>query len=151
MAPHNSNARQPHDTSEWPPAIIVDLFYASAALKAWSSNSFIQYVRERSKDAYYDEAGDQSEDNGQSGSKPYHLRSRGKISTAQPKESGSGNYHLRSKQKTSTAQQNDDLMLGLCMLRKQMSSRMGKLKVEGVCASDLARNKGIEKWLQSIE
>ncbi|KAF8695511.1 hypothetical protein AX14_001769 [Amanita brunnescens Koide BX004] len=34
---HNSDARQPHDTSEWPPAIIVDLSYAAAAMKAWSS------------------------------------------------------------------------------------------------------------------
>jgi hypothetical protein len=70
IAPHNSDAQQPQDTREWPPAIIVDLFYASAALKAWSSESFINYVRERSKDAYYNKA------NGQSGPERYPLRSR---------------------------------------------------------------------------
>ncbi|KAF8347189.1 hypothetical protein F5887DRAFT_882206, partial [Amanita rubescens] len=33
-APQNSDARQPQDTGEWPPAIIVDLFYAVAAMNA---------------------------------------------------------------------------------------------------------------------
>ena len=34
IAPHNSDARQPDNTSNCPPAIIVDHFYASAALNA---------------------------------------------------------------------------------------------------------------------
>lgn len=42
LAPHNSDARQPQDTSEWPP---VDLFYAAAAMNAWSPEAFIKYVR----------------------------------------------------------------------------------------------------------
>ena len=147
MVPHNSDARQPQDTREWPPAIIVDLLYASAALNAWSSKSFINYVRERSKNAYY-EADDQS------GSGRYHLRSRGKISTSQLKE---GSHRLRSRHKISTAQPKetesrpDDLMLGVCALWKQTSSSASKRKPEGVRASDLARNKGVEEWLQSIE
>jgi hypothetical protein len=44
FAPNNSDARQPEDTSEWPPAIILDLFYGSAALQAWGPLP---------KDAYY--------------------------------------------------------------------------------------------------
>jgi hypothetical protein len=55
IAPQNSDARQPQDTSEWPPAIIVDLFYAVAAINAWSPKPFIKYVREQSRNAYYDD------------------------------------------------------------------------------------------------
>jgi hypothetical protein len=155
MVPHNSDARQPQDTREWPPAIIVDLFYASVALNAWSSKSFINYVRARSKDVYYDEADDQFEDDDQPRSRRYHLRSRGKKSTSQLKESEPGSYHLRGGHKTSAAQPKEsrpnDLMLGVCALWKQTSSRVGKPKPEGVRASDLSRNKGVEKWLHSIK
>jgi hypothetical protein len=52
-APRNADARQPQDTSVWPPDIIFDLFYAVATINAWSPESFIKYVREQSKDVYY--------------------------------------------------------------------------------------------------
>ncbi|KIK06019.1 hypothetical protein K443DRAFT_307295 [Laccaria amethystina LaAM-08-1] len=32
ITPHNSDARQPQDTSQWPPAVITNLFYAAAAM-----------------------------------------------------------------------------------------------------------------------
>ncbi|KAI9568219.1 hypothetical protein HD554DRAFT_2314329 [Boletus coccyginus] len=56
--PHNTDARQPQDTSQWPPTIIVDLAYAAAALQAWGSEAFIEDVQANSRDAYYDYAGD---------------------------------------------------------------------------------------------
>jgi hypothetical protein len=138
FALHNSDARR--DTREWPPAVVVDLFCASAALNAWSSKSFIKYVRERSKVVYYD----QSEADDQSGCERYRLRSRNKP-TARPKASGSGSDRLRSRNKTSTAQPKEsrlnDLMLSVCVLWKHS-------KPEGVRTS---RNEGVEKWLQPIE
>ena len=45
-APRNTDARQPQDTGEWPPAIILDLFYAVAAINAWSPKFFVKYARE---------------------------------------------------------------------------------------------------------
>jgi hypothetical protein len=53
VAPQNSDARQPQDTSKWPPAIILDFFYAVAAMKAWSSECFLKYVQEQSRNAYH--------------------------------------------------------------------------------------------------
>jgi hypothetical protein len=41
LAPHNTDARQPEDISQWPLAIIVDLFYAGAVLRAWGPTTFI--------------------------------------------------------------------------------------------------------------
>ena len=84
LAPHNSDARQPQDASEWPPAVIVDLFYAAAAMNAWSPKSFIEYVREQSNNAYYPEMGDQT--TGQSGSGRYALRSRNRMSNVSLEE-----------------------------------------------------------------
>jgi hypothetical protein len=61
FAPNNSDACEPQDTSEWPPAIILNVFYATAVLKAWGPQMFVKYVRERSKDADEDE--DEGDDN----------------------------------------------------------------------------------------
>ena len=55
FSPNNSDARQPRDTSEWPPAIILDLCYASAALRAWGPQAFISYAWNRAHNAYYDD------------------------------------------------------------------------------------------------
>ena len=60
FAPDNTDARQPADTSEWPPAIILNLFYASAVLRIWGSDDFLQWVRKAAMDAYYDNEDDDS-------------------------------------------------------------------------------------------
>jgi hypothetical protein len=54
FAPHNSDARQPQDASKWPPAIIVDLFYAAAVSQTWGPKTFVRYAKEKARDAYYD-------------------------------------------------------------------------------------------------
>ncbi|KAI9568598.1 hypothetical protein HD554DRAFT_2191442 [Boletus coccyginus] len=58
VGPHNSDARQPQDISQWPPAIITDLSYASTALRAWGTKDFIEYIRENSMDSYYEDDDD---------------------------------------------------------------------------------------------
>jgi len=76
LAPHNTDVRPPQDTSEWPPAIILDLFYAAAAINTWGPKFFIKYVREQSKDAYYngdDEDDDEDSDNSLDSSGPSHV------------------------------------------------------------------------------
>lgn len=123
FAPHNSDARLPQDTSEWPPAVIVDFFYAAAAMNAWSPKSFIEYVREQSSDAYYPDGKDEHEDNDN-------------VSDS------SGSSHVDARLA--------DLMNGVCALWMQ-SSRMGKKKTEDVHASSLSRNDGVKKWLESVE
>ena len=151
MAPHNSDARQPQDTSEWPSAIIVDLFYAAAALNAWSPKPFIKYIRKQSKIAYYDNGDAQDDVNG-----PSHVDPKmGNQTTGQ---SGSGRHAGPStRSKTSSVLLKErrftDLMDGVSALWTQ-SSRVNKPKpLEDSHASSLARsrNKGVETWLQSIE
>ena len=58
IVPNNSDLREPGDTSQWPPAMVVDLFYASAALKAWAPKAFIQNAPAMAKDAYYNDPDD---------------------------------------------------------------------------------------------
>jgi len=153
IAPHNSDARQPQDTSEWPPAIIVDLFYAVAAINAWSPKPFIKYVREQSRDAYYndDDNGDNDNDNASDSSGSSRVDAQmGDQTTGQ---SGSGRYALRSRNKTSNIPPKErrlaDLMDGVSALWMR-SSRVGKPKPEDVHASSL-RNEGVKMWLQSLE
>jgi hypothetical protein len=152
MGPHNSDARQPHDTSQWPPAIIVDLSYAAAAVKAWSPNLFIDYVRDQSRDAYYGKSGDQYDSNSMDGSGPSSVNVRDET----PVQSGSGHYNLRSRNKPSTIPPKGrhiaDMMDVVSALWMQ-TSRVNKIKLEDAQpeASSLTRNEGVKAWLQSLE
>jgi hypothetical protein len=149
MAPHNSDARQSQDTSEWPPAIILDLSYAAAALKAWGPKPFIEYVRGNSRDAYYGD-GDGQDDDSMDGSGPSRVDAQmGNQTTVQP---GSGRYNLRSGNNTSSISPKGrrivDMMDIVTTLWMQ-SSRVNKIKREDAQASSLARNEGVKSWLQS--
>ncbi|KIL59038.1 hypothetical protein M378DRAFT_15139 [Amanita muscaria Koide BX008] len=149
FAPHNSDARQPQDTSKWPPAIIVDLFYATAALNAWSPKSFLKYVRKRSRDAYYDD--DQDGGNALDGSGPSHVDAQ----MGDQASGHSGSEHYRKKPSNITTRQLEkrrvlDLLDGVSALWMR-TSRVDKPKPEGVCAADPARNESVKKWLQSME
>ncbi|KAF8341039.1 hypothetical protein F5887DRAFT_1076780 [Amanita rubescens] len=147
-APRNADARQPQDTSEWPPAIILDLFYAVAAMNAWSPKPFIKYVRERSKDAYHN-SDDEDNDNVLDNSGPSHVDAQ-----MGDQITGSKRYALRSRNKTSNirpdARRFADLMDGVCALWMQ-SSRVDKPKPEDDHASSLTRDESVKMWLQSIE
>ncbi|KXN83943.1 hypothetical protein AN958_00786 [Leucoagaricus sp. SymC.cos] len=58
IVPNNSDLREPEDTSTWPPVIILNLCYASAALCAWAPVTFRQTIRAMVKDTYYDASDD---------------------------------------------------------------------------------------------
>jgi hypothetical protein len=60
FAPNNSDARQPQDISAWPPAIIIDIIYASAVLRAWGPKAFKESLWEKAKTFYYNNQGDNS-------------------------------------------------------------------------------------------
>ena len=146
-ARHNSDARQPHDTSEWPPAIIVNLSYAAAAMRAWSSKSFVKYVRERSKGAYY--RGDASEDGDDN-----VLDSRGSSRIdAHMGDQTTGQFgHCALRIRNNTPKEmriadSMDCVTALWML----SSKLSNPKPEDDRASTLARNESVKMWLQSIE
>ena len=155
IAPHNSDARQPQDTTQWPPAVIVDLVYAAAAMNAWSPKSFIKYVREQSSDAYYPEGRrqeDEHNDNVSDSSGSSYVNAQTGDQTAG--QSGTGRYALRSRNRTSNVPAEErsfpDLMDGVFALWMQ-SSRTGKKKTEDFQASSLSHNEGVEKWLESME
>jgi len=54
IAPHNSDARQPEDTDQWPPALIFDFAYGCTALGTWGMPDFLDFATERAQDVYYD-------------------------------------------------------------------------------------------------
>ncbi|KAF8626969.1 hypothetical protein AX15_004609 [Amanita polypyramis BW_CC] len=149
VTPCNTDAQQPQDTSKWPPAIILDLFYAVAAINAWSPRSFIEYVRKQSKDAYYN-GDDEDSDNVSDSSGPSHVDAQTGDQTI-----GSKRYALRSRNKMPNVRPKErqfaDLMGGVYALWTQ-SSRVDKPKPEDDDhASSLTRNESVKRWLRSIE
>ena len=155
VAPHNSDARQPQDTSECPPAIILDLIYATAALNAWSPKSFKKYIREQSRDAYYDDCDNQDDGNLAGGnsmvSGQSHVDARLGDQTGQ---SQSGDYGLRPRKKMASIPPKErrfaDLIDGVSALWMQ-SARVNKPKLEDAHALSLTRNESVKMWLKSME
>ena len=63
VAPHNSDARR-SQSNEWPPPLLFDVTYGSAALKTWGVPGFVNFARGRTKDIYYPDYGHNDDENG---------------------------------------------------------------------------------------
>ena len=148
LAPNNSDARQPENISQWPGTITVDLLYGAAALKAWGPAAFIDRIREKSKNSYYDyEGGDEEGDEGNDTSgdpTPDTFR--------QP----TPRYKTRSvtdPQAIDTADQptmGDMFDVVLALWRQP--AREGKRKLPGGDGADVVNTKNkVQTWLQSME
>ncbi|KAI9574401.1 hypothetical protein HD554DRAFT_2046869 [Boletus coccyginus] len=152
LGPHNSDARQPQDVNQWPLAIIVDLSYTAAALQSWGPKTFIEYVRENSRDAYYpdDEEGD--DDGGPSGGPTAQV--------PDPPTSRTIRYDKRSAKKAQAVNPADqptsgdmDLYDGILALWKQAAREArDEKKMPGSDAAGVADNRNkIQTWLHSME
>lgn len=140
IVPNNSDLREPGDTSQWPPAMVVDLLYASAALKAWAPKAFIQNARAMAKGAYYSDAGDDISDG--IDPNPYILP-----------ESGARQRGLdaRNEKKARAAHpeemQFSSVMDGVVALWMR-SARQGKGNRQRIAASDFAhRCDKVQAWM----
>ena len=131
IVPNNSDLREPGDTSQWPPAIIVNQFYASAALKAWAPKAFIQNARAMAKDAYYNDISGGIDPNPYIRQRRLDARNETKARVAHPE-----------KMQLSDAM---DVVLALWM----RSARQGKGNRQKITASDLARDK-VQAWVDSV-
>ena len=139
IVPNNSDLREPGDTSQWPPAMVVDLFYASAALKAWAPKAFIQNAPAMAKDAYYNDPDDGISDG--IDPNPYI-----------PPESGARERRLdaRNEKKARAAHpeemQFSSVMDGVMALWMR-SAGQGKGNRQRITASDLAHR--CQAWVDS--
>lgn len=52
--PHNQDARQPADTSWFPPAVVVDMFYGYAAVSRWGNQECTDAIRSSVGQLYYE-------------------------------------------------------------------------------------------------
>jgi hypothetical protein len=153
FARHNSDARQPQDLSEWPPAIILDLFYAAAVLKKWGPNTFVNYAREQARNVYYE---DTEEDDSASGSATRNEPEAPDthIDPIQQTER-SVRYARRCGLSTETvdhagqskATRFGELMDGVMALWMQ-SARKGQGNPQDACTS---KRDDIQTWLESTE
>jgi hypothetical protein len=56
LAPHNCDARLPDD-DDWPPDVIFDAAYGIAALKMWGTKTFLEFIRNSTRDMYHNDEG----------------------------------------------------------------------------------------------
>src|ERR1700722_12528834 len=49
----NSDAREPEDLDDWPPAVLLDFSYGCAALIQWSPKSFQKFIGKENEKTYY--------------------------------------------------------------------------------------------------
>ena len=140
IVPNNSDLREPGDTSQWPPAMIVNLFYACAALNAWAPKAFIQNARAMAKGAYYNDPNDDISDG--IDPNPYILP-----------ESGARQRGLdaRNEKKARAAHpeqmQFSSVMDGVMALWMR-SARQGKGNRQRIAASDFAhRCDKVQAWM----
>jgi len=150
MAPHNSDARQPEDTSTWPPAIITDLAYGAAALGVWGAKPFVERVREQTKDYYYGaRGGDQEEDDGVGLGGP---------NTPTPAQSGARAASYASQiegrgQSAGPAEQSSysDMLDVVLALWKHSARKYQQQQQQESGASDSRNQDKVRTWLESIE
>ena len=57
IAPHNQDARLPADMSQFPPPIIVDMFYGCAAVSRWGIPQATAAIQSSVGSLYYDKSG----------------------------------------------------------------------------------------------
>ncbi len=145
--PNNSDARQPPDTSAWPPAVILDLCYACAVLQAWGPRGSIDYLQDAGRYAYYNDVQqDDTSHNNTERTGPGHA------DTPEASTSGQGRHYLRSRVKTYPTFQPDersrsDMLDIVSALWRRANIR---LKREPTGAPDPARNEDVKAWLQSV-
>ncbi len=130
VSPNNSDAREPDNINEWPPALILDLYYASVAVQAWGPAAFISYAQSQAHDTYYD-------NDVSMGDQPpacCNLRSRVVRRPIRP-QPGERNV-------------SDMLDVVLAMWKRTANYRQ---KQESTDAPDPARNEDVKMWLQSVQ
>ena len=158
LAPRNSDARLPEDTSEWPPAIIIDLFYACAALRAWGPKPFFDSARERSRKKYYDNTGDDDNDEPVGG--PVGGPGHADVRLGDQGTERSRRYEARNMRKMQTARSMDqskdsflslmDEVLALWMRNSKERKRKAQRQSDGV-SDPTCKHDDIKKWLKSTQ
>src|SRR5262245_32647576 len=76
LTSHNQDARQPADTSEWPPAMVIDFWYGCAVLRAWGIEESVSSLNDIAGAAYYDQLGEDLKDDSAGVHQPIPGRSR---------------------------------------------------------------------------
>lgn len=137
IVPNNSDLREPADTSEWPPAVIINLLYTSAVLQAWAPESFQQTMRTMTGGIYYnlnDEQGDEQGNIDPSNS----ARREQRLNTQNMKKARRGETGIL------------EVMCGVMALRMS-SARQGNLKGNRQRTTDLEefpRQDRVKMWLR---
>lgn len=160
--PHNSDARQPEDIDQWPLSIIVDLSYASAILREWGQEAFIEYAQANSKDSYYRGGMEEEEDDEDaSGGQTAQVSRQPTGQTVRESQKARDERHdRRSRNKQAvdpvdlrTREDMMDVVFSLwTRAAREATSEGTPPQREGPHVRDVADNgDGVRAWLQSIE
>ena len=147
IVPNNSDLREPADTSEWPPAVIINSFYISAVLQEWAPDPFIQILRTSAIKTYYNfngsadepkagvEAGVETNPQAGFSDLPAPISSRAERLLAR---------NLKKMQSEGTSL--SELMDGVLAFRMR-SSQSNKVNTDW----DLSRQDRVTKWVHDLD
>lgn len=136
IAPHNCDARL-RARADQPLDVLFDVAYGVAALKAWGTDTFLEFIRTSTKSTYYDN-GDSSNEN--SGVK--HDREEKLVDSSSARAERAARRSKKADQRASrTTQPHDlhDLVLGIWM----HNARKNRHKAQATV------NKKVQTWLDS--
>jgi hypothetical protein len=146
IASPNLDARQPQDTDQWPPALILDFVYGYAALKAWGPATFVDLVRKSTRDAYYDHTDTDESDVDRSFS-PQPINAKRKQENDRDARAAA-----RSKRKHMGQLSREDDLMDVVMALWKRAARKGRpqQQVDPASGAQGSRDR-VQAWLGSVE
>ncbi|KAG9311577.1 hypothetical protein JVU11DRAFT_7785 [Chiua virens] len=149
FGPHNSDARQPEDLDQWPPAIIVDLCYAAAILQEFGPSTFRSHIQDIADDHYYGRdmgGGDAGGNDGEDASRDWIPQ---RPSSARIVQCNLRSATSKAQAGTSSDRRTRAAMFDGIMALWLRAARQGKGRQH---EGDVADNKNkVQTWLQSVE
>jgi len=150
---NNSDARQPDNINTWPPALILDFFYACAALKEWSPKRSKTYIKKQNHDYYSriakpkGESGDKEE-----GSSKQAIDRHARYEARQEKRDGKrkrdDQEECDEEECENTMSEAMDLVMGLWM--RHAKKTQPEQDIAHIPTDDHSRSKMVQAWLTSV-
>ena len=140
VAPHNQDARLPADMSQFPPPVIVDMFYGCCALAQWGISQAKDAIRLSAGPLYYDGTGSGGADPAEDSEDDTEAaRSRSKRARAR-----AARHCDQSERRQSTLDEAMDLLLILW----SRSAPKRQEKPPSTQEEDMRRDR-VKEWLQT--
>jgi len=150
QSPHNQDARLPADMSQFPPPIIVDMFYGCAAVLRWGIPQASDAIQSSVGSLYYDETGSgESNSSGEAGDGEDDIEAaRSPTPVETPRSKRAKAWASRHCDQTEPRLRTIDEAMDLVMLLWSRSGPKHQERPPTTQKEDMCRDK-VNAWLQT--